>query len=52
MVSYCEMGSFEECSLQKANNHQILACMWVFIYKFDKVRYLLKVKVRLIICGD
>jgi len=52
MASHREMGSFEECSPQKANNHQILACMWVFTYKFDKVGYLLKVKARLVVRGD
>ena len=52
MVSYYEIGSFKECSPQKVNNYQILACMQVFTYKFDKVRYLFKVKVRFIICRD
>jgi len=52
MASHHEMGSFEECSPRKANNHQILACMWVFTYKFGKAGYIIKVKAKLIIRGD
>ena len=53
LQSHKEMKSWVEVSrssLQK--KMQILDCMWVYVYKFDKHRRLLKCKARLVVRGD
>ncbi|RFN41883.1 putative retrotransposon hobs hobase [Fusarium flagelliforme] len=54
LKSHNQMGSWSEiarCDL-RVRNAQILDCMWVFTYKFDKHGYLRKCKARLVVRGD
>ena len=54
LQSHEEMKSWIEVnrsSLQK-RKIQILDCMWVYVYKFDKHGRLLKCKARLVVRGD
>jgi len=45
-------GTFEYTSILKTDNTVPLLVMWVFTYKFNKDRYLLKHKVRLVARRD
>ena len=36
----------------EAKGHQILGCQWVFTYKTDKHRRLMKCKAHLVMCGN
>ena len=47
--SHREMRSWRECSDSEVNARQLLDCTWVMIYKFDKHRYLLQAKARLVV---
>ena len=45
-------GTFEYTSIPKTDDTESLLVMWVFTYKFDEDRYLLKHKARLVARGD
>ena len=46
-----KMGTWQEVA-RPAKGIQVLGCMWVYVYKFDKHGYLVKCKARLVIRGD
>jgi hypothetical protein len=46
------MNSWQEVPRQEAQGQQILDCMWVYTYKFDKAGFLIKCKARLVVRGD
>ena len=46
------MSSWREIRLEEVGSNQLLDCMWVMIYKFDKQGYLIKAKARLVVRGD
>lgn len=52
--SHREMRSWEEVpkSLPVSTNQQVLDCMWVYTYKYDKHHRLDKCKARLVVRGD
>ncbi|KAJ3454849.1 hypothetical protein MRS44_013449 [Fusarium solani] len=52
--SHDEMRSWTEISRQdlRARGNQILDCMWVYVYKFDKHGRFQKCKARLVVRGD
>jgi hypothetical protein len=50
--SHREVGSWREIRLKEVGSNQLLDCMWVMIYKFDKQKYLIKAKARLVVRGD
>ncbi|KAG5786568.1 hypothetical protein H9Q69_014351, partial [Fusarium xylarioides] len=54
LESHKQMGSWTEIarSDSRIGNSQILDCMWVFTYKFNKHGYLVKCKARLVVRGD
>lgn len=54
LQSHREMNSWTEISSQdpEAKGRQILDCMWVYVYKFDKHGRLAKCKARLVVRGD
>ena len=54
LQSHREMKSWSEVPTApvKATGHQILDCMWVYTYKFDKHHRLQKCKARLVVRGD
>ncbi|KAL8310867.1 hypothetical protein RB597_001710 [Gaeumannomyces tritici] len=41
-----------EVPRSQSYGHQVLGCMWVYVYKFNKHGYLDKVKARLVVRGD
>lgn len=47
-----QMRSWEERYRSHASGHQLLDCMWVWTYKFDKHGILQKAKARLVVRGD
>ena len=46
------MSSWREIRLEEVGSNQLLDCMWVMIYKFDKQGYLIKAKARLVVRRD
>ncbi|RYP53215.1 hypothetical protein DL770_011001 [Monosporascus sp. CRB-9-2] len=50
--SHKQMSSWTECDRKKADGKQLLDCMWVYVYKFDKHGNFLKCKARLVVRGD
>lgn len=46
------MSTWSRIAKKEAKGAQILDCMWVYVYKFDKHGKLLKCKVRLVVRGD
>ena len=52
--SHKEMNSWSEVPVKpiKLAGHQILDCMWVYTYKFDKHHRFQKCKARLVVRGD
>ena len=46
------MQTFYKMNQKHAREHQVLYCMWVFIYKINKHDYLQKCKARLVICEN
>ncbi|EFQ91755.1 hypothetical protein PTT_11311 [Pyrenophora teres f. teres 0-1] len=54
LVSHHQMNSWSEIPIKKTkqSGQQILDCMWVYTYKFDKHHRLLKCKARLVVRGD
>jgi hypothetical protein len=54
LQSHIPMNSWTEISRKdpEVNGHQILDCMWVYVYKFDKHGRLAKCKARLVVRGD
>jgi hypothetical protein len=52
LKSHKEMKSWIQVPHTTAGKQQILDCMWVYIYKFDKHGYLQKAKARLVVRGD
>ena len=49
LESHHQMQTFYETDQKHAKKHQILYCMWVFVYKTNKHDYLQKYKARLVI---
>jgi hypothetical protein len=52
LQSHAEMRSWSEADKETARGHQLLDCMWVYVYKFDKNGYFTKCKARLVVRGD
>jgi len=48
MNSWTEISKFDP----EVKGHQVLDCMWVYVYKFDKHGRLAKCKARLVVRGD
>ena len=44
--------SWTEVEKSEVKGRQILGCMWVFVYKTDKHRRIMKCKARLVVCGN
>jgi len=52
LQSHVPMNSWTITNRSEARGEQILDCMWVYVYKFDKHGRLLKCKARLVVRGD
>ncbi|KAL9572097.1 hypothetical protein ACKAV7_003814 [Fusarium commune] len=54
LESHKQMESWTEIARRdsRVGNSEVLDCMWVFTYKFDKHGYLRKCKARLVVRGD
>ncbi|RYP53280.1 hypothetical protein DL770_010999 [Monosporascus sp. CRB-9-2] len=50
--SHKQISSWTKCDRKKADGKQLLDCMWVYVYKFDKHGNFLKCKARLVVRGD
>jgi hypothetical protein len=50
--SHHEMRSWIEAPSTEAKGHQLLDCMWVYVYKFNKHGFFRKCKARLVVRGD
>ncbi|GAB1319504.1 putative retrotransposon HobS hobase [Madurella fahalii] len=52
LQSHRERQSWTEVDKEKSAGHQLLGCMWVYVYKFDKHGWFIKCKARLVVRGD
>jgi hypothetical protein len=52
LQSHKEMRSWREVQRQDAEIKELLDCMWVYVYKFDKHGWFTKCKARLVVRGD
>jgi transposase InsO family protein len=52
LQSHEKMKSFREIDQSLAKGHQILGCMWVFLYKTDKQGFVSRFKARLVVWGN
>jgi hypothetical protein len=52
LQSHEELRTWRVMSKDNANQRQVLDCMWVYVYKFDKHGRLQKCKARLVVRGD
>jgi hypothetical protein len=52
LKSHKPMATWSKIARKDADGAQILDCMWVYVYKFDKHGKLLKCKARLVVRGD
>lgn len=52
LQSHSLMESWNMVESQEGKGKQVLDCMWVYVYKFDKHGRLLKCKARLVVRGD
>ena len=52
LASHQQMSSWKEIPRASAGDAQVLNCMWVYVYKYDKHGYLQKCKARLVVRGD
>ena len=52
LQSHQQMNLWSEIPQEEAHGHQILDCMWVYMYKFNKHGFLQKCKARLVVQGD
>jgi hypothetical protein len=52
LQSHREMQSWIEVDKERSRGHQLLGCMWVYVYKFDKHGWFVKCKARLVVRGD
>lgn len=52
LQSHADMKSWIEIPRHSANDQQVLDCMWVYTYKFNKAGYFIKCKARLVVRGD
>ncbi|EED11551.1 hypothetical protein TSTA_008470 [Talaromyces stipitatus ATCC 10500] len=52
LQSHIPMNSWTTTDRSIAKGSQILDCMWVYVYKFNKHGYLVKCKARLVVRGD
>jgi hypothetical protein len=50
--SHKEMRSWREVHRHEATGKELLDCMWVYVYKFDKHGWFTKCKARLVVRGD
>jgi hypothetical protein len=52
LESHKEMHSGREVQREEAAGKELLDCMWVYVYKFDKHGWFTKCKARLVVRGD
>ncbi|KAH7471650.1 hypothetical protein FOMA001_g13746 [Fusarium oxysporum f. sp. matthiolae] len=52
LESHKEMRSWREVQREEAAGKELLDCMWVYVYKFDKHGWFTKCKARLVVRGD
>ncbi|KAF7173426.1 hypothetical protein CNMCM6106_007498 [Aspergillus hiratsukae] len=52
LQSHVPMNSWTTVNRSEAKGDQVLDCMWVYVYKFDKHGRLMKCKARLVVRGD
>jgi len=52
LQSHQDMSTWAETDKKAATGRQLLDCMWVYVYKFDKHGWLVKCKARLVVRGD
>jgi hypothetical protein len=52
LKSHKEMRSWIEVASSEAKGHQVLDCMWVYVYKLNKHGFFRKCKARLVVRGD
>jgi Reverse transcriptase (RNA-dependent DNA polymerase)/GAG-pre-integrase domain len=52
LQSHIPMNSWTKIDRLDAQGEQVLDCMWIYVYKFDKHGRLLKCKARLVVRGD
>jgi hypothetical protein len=52
LKSHIPMNSWTEVNRDQAKRKELLDCMWVYVYKFDKHARLVKCKARIVVRGD
>ena len=52
MKKHRAINTFQTMNQKHAQNQQILKLMWIFIYKTDDQKFVIKCKTRLIICEN